>query len=213
MLEVDGVAIQQYFAIGIIFCRHFELSFAERDNMSENFVELFNAVLPPCRWSRDRNCGHVTRNLVTWPNKPPPGDAGSRAGCTTRSDQGHTAGRDGRHRGLATLLTQAPSIFGPMSKHFPHSIRIHLCCSFSWHSPDDGPSLTSVEKRNFATARSRRHRRAATNHSPRRDYTEPRTAPSKSGRLCARVYLGHSSGSRLEPTFFCPPSCKLDLCC
>ena len=65
MPEVDGVAIQQYFALGIIFCRHFELSFAGRDNMSENFVELFNAVLPPCRWSRDQNCGHVTRNLVT----------------------------------------------------------------------------------------------------------------------------------------------------
>ena len=99
-------------------------------------------------WSRDQI-------LVTWPNKRLPGDAGSPARRTTRSDQGHAAGREGQ---IKTQRTYEPSAhqshchrrpentFATRASRIPSDCFVHVERSVGVR-----PSLASVEKRNFAT--------------------------------------------------------------
>ena len=164
---------------------------------------------PPCGRSRDQNFGHVTKQAAAgrrW--QPAPRDRTKVMPPVGKDkiekQRGSWTSDPGAQLRIDTPVTAVQRTCLPRTVRIPSAwLETRRC----------GRPSQLVEKRNFATARSRRHRRAATNHSPHRDYTEPRTVHLKSGRLCARVYLGHSSGSRLAPTFFCPPSCKLDLCC
>ena len=90
-LEVDHAALCLSFGWQLFLLHNFELSIERCGDVTENSVELFDVVRPPCGWSRDQNCGHVTKQAAAGRRWQP----GRR---TTRSDQGHAAGREGQNR-------------------------------------------------------------------------------------------------------------------
>lgn len=61
---METAALGLHFAPNIFLRHNFELSIDWCGDGRENSEEMFDVVRPPCGWSRDQNCGHVTKQAA-----------------------------------------------------------------------------------------------------------------------------------------------------